>query len=400
MTRTVSVLHDRELVELLADEPELLAIADAIVAGRPASVPNRRSRLAALVVAIAAVVAATLVAPWSNSRGGVIQKALAAVTTRSVLHVVLVSRIPGVETIDLETGRATPTALRIEQWFDTRRGLDRYTVDRAGVTHAYLETPHGVWSADPALAAFLTGYRAALSSGAARYLGPGRVGGRPVFWIGFALEGSKPRRTERVAVSRATFRPLRIETATDGKVGVRADVVRIDTLPYRAALFVRPSVHRRPAPVAGEVAATRHVSRAVAEQGLGKRARSLGETFGSLPLIDARLDILTTGYGRLSHKHATRAPGVQFLYGDNGLVARKPFLRVSEALSPQFAYGMQPNRTLARANVIVTRIESETSTGGRSLWLGELRTAKLWVSLEASSRSLLLEAAAALNKAR
>jgi hypothetical protein len=329
----------------------------------------------------------------------------------------------------------------MEQWFDTRRALKRYTVARAGLTSTYLETPQGVWSnegrvptcawiaahpaqatrlrvscnasgrngaaprhiaesrpaADPALAAFLTGYRAALSSGAARSLGAGRVGGRPVLWIGFPLQGATPRETERVAVSTSTFRPLRIEITTGGKVGVRADVVTIDTVLYRPALFRRPTVDRNPSPTAGEVAATVHLTRSAAERALEGQARSLGATFRSLPLVDARLDTLTTGYGPRLHRRASRAPGVEFLYGDMRLGAGSPFLRVSEALSPQVAYGMQPTRTLARRHVVITRFES---AGARSLWLGELRAARLWVSLEASSRLLVLEAAAALNKAR
>jgi hypothetical protein len=66
MTRTVSPLRDPELVRMLADEPELLAIADALVETRreqPASeAPRARQRRRLASVGAAAAVAAAVVA--------------------------------------------------------------------------------------------------------------------------------------------------------------------------------------------------------------------------------------------------------------------------------------------------------------------------------------------------
>ena len=97
MTKTISPLRDPELVRMLADDPELLAIADALVETRreqPASEPvhaRRRRRLASVGAAAAvaaAVVAVLLVSPWSGDGGGLVGRALAAIGTGPVLHVV------------------------------------------------------------------------------------------------------------------------------------------------------------------------------------------------------------------------------------------------------------------------------------------------------------------------
>lgn len=451
MSRAVAVLRDAELVELLADEPELLAIADALAATSPAvAARGRTPRLAVALVALLAAASVALIAPWSNSQGGVIQKALAAVSADSVLHVVLVSEIPGVTTVDLRSGRATPATLRVEQWFDAKRALKSYTVDRAGASEAFLESPQGVWSSagrvptcawiaahpiqatrlrvscnasgrngttvrripearpsgDPALSAFLTGYRRALRSGSARNLGPGKLEGQPVFWISFDLQGgAAPAQTERVAVSRKSFQPLLFEAIAHGVVSERARIVTIRAVPFSRSLFLRPSVRKHSSPVAGEVAKTRHVTRQVAERALGRQARSIGSTFRKLPLIDARIDELTTGYGPLSGKRATRAPGVEFIYGDTGgPLNGNAYIRVSEALSPQMAYGMQAEAgTPEPEMLLVTRAENQTITNGgrtsarRTLWFGFMQAGRLYVSLQASSRELLLDAARTLR---
>ena len=459
MSRAVAALRDPELVELLADEPELLAIADAIAATAHAGPRrSRRSRIVIALVALLAAAALALAGPWSNSRGGVIQKALAAVSTNSVLHVVLVSQIPGATTVDLQTGRTKQATLRVEQWFDAKRSLKSYTTSRDGETDAFLETPTGVWSSagrvptcawiaahpikatqlrvscsesghngttprhiaesrptgDPALSAFISGYRAALRLGAARNLGAGKVGATPVFWIGFSVKGSHPAQTERVAVAKKSFRPVLFETTINGKISTKARVVTIGTVAFARSLFTRPTAHTRPTPSAGEVAKTKHVPLRIAEAALGGATRSLGHTFASLPLIDARIDDLTTGYGPLSGKPVTHAPGVQLIYGDAGIASNTPFLRISEALSPQMAYGMQTNRP-PPGSLVLTEITNETAPvqangsawtcyapvcDNQSLWFGQMRFGRLYLALETSSRALILDAARSLEKPR
>jgi hypothetical protein len=444
MSRHAAVLRDREVVELLGDQPELLAIADAIAA--TTHVRRRRipSRLLVASVALVGAAAVALVAPWSSSQGGVLQRALAAVSDRSVLHLVLVSPIPETESIDLRSLKSTPTTLRVETWFDARRALRKTIVTRSGTqTSVELATPKGVWSdsgrvptcawiaahpvqatrlrvscspsgrngttprqlaearptGDPALTAFITGYRSALRSGRAQNLGAGHAGGRAVYWIGFNIGTAKYSRVERVAVDRHTYRPVVVQMVTDGQPGIPARVAEIGSIAYTPSLFTRPSL-ARPAPSIGQVAKRRHVSRAVAEMALRGRARSLGASFASLPFIDARLERLSTGYGALSGRPITRGSGVGFSYGDSGLPLNgTPFLRISEALSPQMAYGLVPDgASLREGSLLLTRFGE---TGARyALWVGKARVGGLYVALQGSSRQLVVSAARAIGRAR
>src|SRR5207248_1342318 len=79
-------LRDPDLLELLADKPELLAIADAVAATQQ---PPRRTLLHRRSVRVGVVAAAALVAvvvalvlPRGNS--GIVDRALAAIGTGSV----------------------------------------------------------------------------------------------------------------------------------------------------------------------------------------------------------------------------------------------------------------------------------------------------------------------------
>jgi hypothetical protein len=441
----VAAFRDAELVELLATEPQLLAIADAIASVAPARRRSRRPpRVLGAALAVAAAIAFALVAPWNDSHGGVLAQALAAVSAQPVLHVVLVSQLPDTTTLDLSSGRSSPATLRIETWFDAQRALRRTVVLRGGTRSDELATPHGVWSeygrvptcawiaahpaqaaklrvscsasaphrlaearptVDPALAAFVGGYQAALRSGRARNLGAGRVGAYQVYWIGFRVKSSGLR-AERVAVDRQSFRPLQFEAVSKGRVVFRARVLAIGSIAFRPALFVRPARARTLPPVAGEVARTRHVRLAGAEAALGGGVRSLGRSFATLPLTDARIDELTTGYGPLSGQPVRHGRGVQLIYGDTGgFLNGNAFLRLSEALAPQLAYGMQTGGAfVTEGTLLLTRVENETlATSGhpavrRALWFGQLKTRSgLYVALQGSSRRLVLQAAHALE---
>ena len=338
------MLRDPELVELFADEPELLAIADAIAATAPVHRKRRHHpRFIVATLAVAAAVTVALVAPWNESQGGVVERALAAITPHEALYVVLQSQVPGTTTVDLRTGRVTPLRYRIETWFDANRGLRRTVTLRGGLRSEVLETPQGVWSqagrvptcawiaahpvkatqlrvscsasgrngtvprqvpearptADPAFGAFISGYRDALESGRARNLGTGHVGAKPVYWIGFNVGSGRTATSERVAVDRDSYRPVSYRVVAGRKLVRQARVVGVALIDYSPSLFRRPKLNTKPAPVSGQVANARHVRSAVAEAALGGAARSLGASFASLPLIDARIDELTTGYGPL-----------------------------------------------------------------------------------------------------
>ena len=145
-----SAFADLEVIELLAERPDLLAIADAVAATQRTQPVRRSGRLPVRLVAVAAVlavaVAVALVSPWSG-RGGLVDRALAAIGSGEVIHVVETAEVPGASVVDLRTGAESPVERTTEIWFDGERGLLR-SAQRIGdtVTIETLETPQGAWT--------------------------------------------------------------------------------------------------------------------------------------------------------------------------------------------------------------------------------------------------------------
>jgi hypothetical protein len=82
---------DHEVLELLADDPELLAVADAVaVAGKAPVAVRRRSLRSGVIatVAASALLVLALVAPWNHGHASIVDRARAAIGTAPVLHAV------------------------------------------------------------------------------------------------------------------------------------------------------------------------------------------------------------------------------------------------------------------------------------------------------------------------
>src|SRR5947208_2696825 len=121
-------LRDTEVLELLADEPKLLAIADAVSAtqaevAKPATRRPRRTaiRVAVVAAAVVAGIVAILAAPQSQT--GILGRALAAIGDGPIMHVVTEFR-PGFVVVDLKTGQRHVRVFREEAWAD--RQLHRF----------------------------------------------------------------------------------------------------------------------------------------------------------------------------------------------------------------------------------------------------------------------------------
>jgi hypothetical protein len=428
---------DREVVELLGEEPELLAIADAIAATQ--ATRRRRlplSRLLLVAAALAALIVMPLATPWERGRTSIVDKALGALGDREVIHVVLERESSDPLLVDLRTSRELPTRYRTEIWFDERRSLERVVTRTNGRTSdVQLSTPTGIWTPegrvftcawiashpveaakrrvscsashgareerpvlDPALAGFVTGYKDALASGAARRIGHGVVDGRPVEWLEFELPGPS-RGTERVAVDRETGRPVLVRALVDGKVVAESRVRVAETVTPGQADFTKPKrIASGALPQVGNVVASKVGPIGAASSALGGRVAWLGRRFAGLRLSEVRLDTIKTSYGPPGNRHLRPSKGVELLYGKRD--ARYAWLR--EATEPAFAYGFLRGVTLPPAGrLLVRRVDVETAPreGGRAVptgtvvWQGQLVQGRLFVALEASSKALLLKAA-------
>jgi hypothetical protein len=451
---------DAEVIELLRDSPELLAIADAIEATQKnhhsSGVRHERAiRLAVVAAVVACGTTLALVAPWSGRGSGFATRALSALGAGEVIHVVTVEPFRGLEVVDVATGKSRPAEETTEIWFDGERGLRR-TVRRVNdrVMLEELETPTGAWteegrvytcawiaghpveasrarvscnlngdngttprrvpeprpSLEPALAGFITGYRDALANGEAVAGGEGVVGGRRVRWLTFHQErGVKAdAAVERVAVDLETLKPILVQLFVDGRKQSEQRIAAAGTLARDDVAFSRPRPRREALPVGSRTAGSRVVAPRVAARALGGQFVTAGASVGGLRLAQITLRQIVSGYGRSSARPPLRSRGVEVVYGSSLDVyelmrSPKPYVVLKESVRPEMLYRFTGARQVpAGAAMLVTRVIGTVSSRDappvtKTAWLGHLRHAGIYIAIEASSRRLLLQAARALT---
>lgn len=398
---SVAVLHDAELVELLAEDPELLAFADAIAVTRAGRRRHHVARLgiAAAVAAVLAVLAVT--SPWQgSSRTSLVDRALAAIGSGPVLHAVLEhERDPGLVAIDLATGRERPLPATTEIWFDEERDVEHSTFRIGGqLKHESLQTgtrfitsqgsyrSNGPPWLDPALREFVDGYRSALSSGRATRDGRGIVDGRSVTWLRFALRGGY----QRVAIDAATSLPARVETYWGGSPTIYA-VRQLEALPEGAGDFTPPRVDmavpqsygRRPVRIAPR-AASRVVPGALA----------VGGSFRGLSLVKVVETRLSTTFKPDDHVEPRVAKGLEFDYGTDDFRGHEPFLVLAETTEPQPQNGWLDWPSPRPGEIVVG---SDTVMLLSTHWSGLTVKDGIYVTILSPNRELVLAAASALE---
>jgi hypothetical protein len=380
---------DAELVELFADEPELLAIADAIAAttttparahtssGAPSRLRLPRPSVLSAVALVAAAAVIVLVAPWQRSHGTLTDMALAAIGTQAVIHV-LMETPTGAGLVEIASGSAQPVMQRDEVWYDAARGLRRdVTRDGSVILDDELETPqggftsHGIvydcaWIAahpvtatkarvscnasgengttphtvarpkptlDAGLAGFADSYRQALASGQAHEIGAGEVSGQTVDWLAFPTSDGS---TERVALDHSSHKPILLEGP---HLSVRVD--SIETIPYDASTFARPTPNEVPARPsvtnAGDGAAVALNGAAIAAA--YPNALWAGPQIVGLQLVHAEQQPLSASFSSGTPKQT--GPGLELGYGKldkRGKIDRtQPYILIQEAPSSTLA---------------------------------------------------------------
>jgi hypothetical protein len=378
-------IRDPEVLFELRDEPELLAIADALAdvvgdtAARPVAQGRRRfAAVAAVALAAAAVIAGALLLRAGDVEPTLVDRALAAVGDQPVLHAVIRQRLePRTTLVQLSTGEreVVPRLARTELWFDDHRGVKHVITQVTGEpTRDELYTPEGVTSesgpvwtcariaahpveatragvscnfngdngetprqipeeiptVDPALEGFLDGYRAALASGAARQVGEGTVDGQHVYWLELRIpdryraEGEPPADLrERVAVASDSYRPLLVRPFTNGEAGDDYEVLEIGTMSTSDADFSEPKlVPPAGRPTSADVRVTGELELAEAAEVLGAQPLWAGPELDGLKLAAVQRQEVTTGYGRDSGVPPQVTPVIALVYG--GVIRRHP----------------------------------------------------------------------------
>jgi hypothetical protein len=236
-------VRDVETLEALRDEPELLAIADAVAATQR----RRRRPPRRLLVAVAAVVAAAavaLAAPWQDEGGSIVtERALAALPARGpVLHAVLEYRYG--EWVELKSGRPRQLLARSESWYDEERQLFRSRGWRGGRPVGDVTVDEAGDSFDAAMVkAFAQSaeiVRRSLENGRMRVVGEDRVRGRDVYW----LETTSPKDDNGfdVAVDRNTYELVQVRGPEPDSTSALT-ILTFEYLPRRAGLFGTPTGH-------------------------------------------------------------------------------------------------------------------------------------------------------------
>lgn len=438
------VLRDPELIELLADEPELLAILDAYAVTqaeewqaatalrRRGFKPNRpvaRRGLAA-AVGVAIVIAVALLPARLGSDVSIVEHALAGVSAGPVLHAALevpvdnVTLAPGpvsFTVVDPESGHERRASVVVELWYDANRGLLRLLQRNEGaVTWELLETRAGVQDSrgglfqgvgsptlDPALPAFFEGYKRALRNESATVAGRGTVNGRDVQWLRFppSAAGRPP---QEVAVDSETYRPLLLRTVCPD-CSPQPPVYRIVTLEAvgeGAANFSPPPPRggQRVAAYSGE---RQTITITEARSALGARALWAGHMVGDmkLNLVQVVRPSSHSGTPPTDANLIDRGVGLQLAYSRSGSQETgDEVLTVSESADYEFVFSgfnfnnSEAGQPLTRSGgAIPPDGEVALSSTQPGHWTAQLRTAGLFVEVNGPTRELVLKAVDALK---
>jgi len=381
-------IRDPEVLETLRDEPELLALADAVSETQRLAGKSRRrvvSRWAVVVAVGAVAVLLAMLWPGGGGRSPILSRALAAIGNGPVLHLVLQVPAEG-EYVNLRTGKTVVPTEEIESWSD--QSLKRFHLifreDGRLVGEVLLPQDGGatVGKADPAYAALWTGYREALSSGKAKIEGTGALYGHDVYWLGFP-----PGRDRLVAIDRSTYEPVAFRSTFPGGRHVDSRILLARTEPLSTAAFRR----RMPKQASGGPVSSGGGS-SVTESGpnlrLTKPWLQAGPAIAGLRLLSVR-PYVETSAGRT-------AKGVELVYGSAEGFSHG--ITIDELQRPGDASEWQG--IPAGSMRVTAGSESDGNGDAHTLWSGNAVIDGIRVRINtAVGRAALLEAARALRPA-
>jgi hypothetical protein len=380
-------IRDPEVLEALREEPELLALADAVTETQEHRRTHRRalSRAGMLVAVGVVALLAVLLWPSGGGRNPILDRALAAIGNGPILH--LVVRVPvGMELVNLRTGRATVPTFVIESWSDRKFKHFHMLFRQNGKIVAELLYPQDrepglqLGDVDPSYTALWSGFRQALDSGQAKIVGKGSAYGHGVYWLRFKSPHN------RVAVDRRTYKVVAFRFISDSGRHTDQRVLLARTEPFSGTAFKR--LTSRPNPFSGE---TSHSS--------GVQVPQVGSSTPRKPWLQA--GSIVAGL-RLKEVHQTQTStdggnpvnGFELIYGSEfGL---RHSVVIDESKRPD-----DPGewKGVPHGFIRVTMGEvGEDNNKSYPMWTGNLRLHGIYVTIETGlGRAALLEAARALR---
>lgn len=227
--------HDREVLDLLREEPELLAIADAVADTQLSPRPLRPFRaLGAVALAVVAIFVLVLAAPWDRGgagRGSVLDRAAAAIGGEGpVVHMTM--------RMDATRGGKRFPPVLSETFYDKQQGLVRAVTRSEGkvvgdYTTAAVEDEFSFF---PGLLEGAAFYKQALANGDARIVGNGVWEGTPVYWLELEKGGGL---ILRIGIARDSYRPVVFRALNpDGTIaGAQVAILGFDYVSRAQAAF-------------------------------------------------------------------------------------------------------------------------------------------------------------------
>jgi hypothetical protein len=391
-------IRDREVLEELRDDPELLALADAVVETQRLRRRFRPWGAVTVVALAAALFLLVLASPWDRGGGNgfVVERALAAIDTRApVTHVTL--RISQGTRVDLSTGKTSHPALIVDVWQERGAGLVRFVARRDG--ELVTDQTYSGKDAESEVA-FYTGfaeaaswYRDALKAGKAREDGSGEWRGRHVYWLEI-LDSPAPGKM-RVGIDKKTYNPVVLSYVEpeSGDVGYEMGVLALEYVSRNEANFGRPvpgggggltsggGTGFSPGEPGGSP------TPAEARTVLGVTAVWAGPKLGDLPLESLRLE---DAYVHEEGKKPQEGKALRLDYGDVE-IAEVP------ANSPIWdSIGDVRPGPPGFADLTTSRTSSSNEPE-RTVWHATTSSGRVWVSIEAPSRELAIRVARELR---
>jgi len=365
--------------------------------------PRRRLSLAVPLAAVAAAIAIlTLAWPFGSERpGGVLDRALAAIGKGSALHVVYRGDW-GPMSVELSTGEVEPIVAESEVWYDAKRGVHQvWRLDGEVQSEHLIPVRQLSVRQEEQLVALADNYRDALQSGKARLIGPGRVDGRPVFWIRVRSEwlpdssdGRNHLFAEEVAVDRDTYEPVYARSTRDGKPppgGGGQTIVELEQISADDADFDVDERTNIPSSFLGGAEFGKLLEPAEFSDALGGQPFWLGTSYNGRPLSDAREFVVRRRANRSAAWEETR--GLYLFYGTLRRRNRIPLRALSQPAVELEQFRELPRFWIGWAEAPAAR-EGRVVISGRG---GLVLRDGTYISVRAPSVREILEAAAELR---
>ena len=366
-------------------------------------------RFVAAAIAATAVAIAIAFVPGrlaDESKLGVVERALAAVSSGPVLHAIVENAASRAFLVDLASGEESVEPERHEYWYDEERGelRARLTIGSEVLNEVHVPRMSGPPPSHRALA-FATGYREALESGKARVVRWETVAGRRAPVLSIAVPAWRdprsnhvvqPGYTEEVVVDGETFEPLRFRhlygpEVTSGPV-FWWRVVSIESIGRDDDHF---KAGPPPFPWRGFAPSNdKEVTVDEAATTLGQTALWPGAEIDGVGL--ERIGVVTTTI-TWRDRRETETPSLLIRYEAPGEKGRWLWMQVGTSAETTPRFGPVDGEAVPVGKVRLMEVKAHDDRS-IDMWFGNVQRDGLYINMQSPQRELIIEAARALKE--